>query len=376
MNVCAVVTRNYMDVVLSAVEKTGNIMLDTFTEGVDHRESTSALVMQANGRPDIMIIDLCVSFQNTWNSIYKIRMVSPDTRIIILCESEDNPLLSQCVRTGIYDIITLSGSRSSSSLIEAALQKPANFAFASRFLTTPEEEKGRGPRTARTTQKRTLDEHIVEEKTIGTVTIAVSSVLPRTGCTTVAVAIARYLADKGLGVALWFNNIEHFIALQDSYTDIDITEPGSRFTLDKIDFCSNIDVADIGDYPFKILDLGHHALENSKEFKRSTMRIVLTGIKDWELPAFERFLANGISQNEPLKTYIYGFVHTDEHTVEELTKSMDGMACIPIPFINDPLKGSAELNRVIGPYLMKYLPGLKAKPAKRRFFSIGKGKKV
>jgi hypothetical protein len=374
MNICAVISRAYNDAVESAVIKTGNILLDVCVEGLDHRDAASAINMQINGRPDILIIDAGVELQFPWNSIYRVRIGTPDTRIIILCEDETNSLLTKCVQAGIYDILIVSEPRFLSSQIEAAITHPANYAAATRYINVPDENTRNAPKIV-LAHKVGEEVHIVEEKPVGNVTIAIASVLPRSGCTTTAINIARYMAGKGLRVALWMSNINHFTAIQEAYNDVEVTTSGSRYTLDKIDFCAGMEIPDIGEYQYIILDIGCMSPETIKEFKRSTVKIVLSGVKDWELPVLEKFLADGLSNNEPISSYIYGFVHTDQATFDDLEKSMKKMKCIHVPVIYDPFKQSEEMDKLIDPILSQYLPGLRPqKPSGRGLWSFFKGK--
>lgn len=366
MTVCAVVTRNYREAVVSAVSKTGNILLDICVEGDDRRDSASAINLQMAAKPDLMIIDLSVTLDFPWNAIYRIRLAAPDARVIIIGEDEQSPLYTQLVQAGIYDIITVGEIRFLSSLVEAAINHPANYASATRFVSVPDDDGNkRAPRL--TQQARIVNEvNVIEERTIGCVSIAVASVLPRTGCTSVSISIAHYLADKGLRVAIWIPNSEHFRALQDSYNDVEVAENGTRFTLDKIVFFCGSDISEISNYSYIVLDIGVLTPEMIKEFKRSTVKLLLSGTMVWELPILEIFLKTNMAQKEPLDTYLYGFVHSDKDSFDKLVKSMDNLKCVFVPGIIDPFVTNPDIDEMMDFMLGSYLPGTRPQKPKGR----------
>jgi len=152
-----------------------------------------------------------------------------------------------------------------------------------------------------------------------------------------------------------FHNSDTFRIIQDSYEEIEVRD--DMFSLAGIDFYPYNpyrSVADLlhGDYAYIILDMGPYFDCNLSEFRRAHEKIIVCGVKDWEMPSVEEILKD---EEWSLK-YKYLFAFSDEDSFRFVKDSMAKLPSFQAVYNPDPFNISAECSFVFEDMLKEILP--------------------
>lgn len=172
-----------------------------------------------------------------------------------------------------------------------------------------------------------VTEKIIEktvEKIVGTVTIAVAGTISRIGTTHTALSIAEFLKNYNYKVAmLEYHNSDHFRCILSSYEDVQ--ELNNSYLFDNLYFYPyNEELSVLNtlqeNFNYIVLDMGKYAECDISEFKRSNIKIIVSGVKDWEIKDLELILKN--NDKEYLKNINYYFNYTDDENFERMKSNM------------------------------------------------------
>ena len=359
--------------IIEGTKRAGESISDfTFSESQTLKE---VLTRYQALHPSILIVDLFGLEQKEYDSairdIQSFRLLSEQSRIIAVTMDAVEPgnrLLSSLVSMSVWDIVVANTSDDLIEKMAIAIQNPANYRAAARWqrMTVDTERREGQPRVS---ASKTVEQiHVLEMRPVGRISIAVAGTQPRSGCTSTAIYIARTIANRGLRVALWMNNQEHHSCIGDVYKDAKHNPDGS-FLLDGVVFFAG-DLADVGDYPYLVIDLGGLTASNYAELKRSTIKLLLSGNKDWELMVLQNYLTQWHKDEEKYKEYKYLFLHSTEADVASTAKHMAGLTCYAVPTLLEPFGTEDAFTALVDGFLDDYLPKQvsRPQPAKRSLF--------
>jgi hypothetical protein len=320
---------------------------------------------------DYLILDIsCLEdYRRLPQAIRKVTLVNEKIHFFIIATEKfsGNEVVTNLISMGIYDIIGLKENENKNipiKLIEH-FENPSTYAKALKwdegFERKKEKEKkfietGRG-RFGRNddNQLKTIE----RDKIIGTVVIAVVGTMQRIGTTHTAISIAKYLMDNRHGVAVVeLHNSNAFEYIKKSYDNV--VEKKGMFSLAGIDFYPfdpTLAVSDLtlDDYSYIILDMGTYTKCNIAEFRRAQERIVVSGVKDWELENLEELID---CEEKNFKNKYY-FTFSDDATFEFIKSSMDVLLSFKSPYNPQPFEVSDECTEVFGDMLKNVLPQIR-----------------
>ncbi|WP_281819787.1 hypothetical protein [Vallitalea longa] len=176
---------------------------------------------------------------------------------------------------------------------------------------------------------------IIKDKIIGTLVIAVTGAMNRVGTTHTCISIASFLKSLKQEVALVeMHESDNFSIIKNAYEDIEEKDRG--FILNGIHFYSYkneglIEILNTG-FNYIVLDMGEFEHCNKVEFKRANTRVVVSGVKDWEIPYLDLYL----KEKDLVKKTKYYFTFSDKELFKFVKYNMNGLECYMAPFIADP----------------------------------------
>lgn len=319
----------------------------------------------------ILFIDYSLFKDNTKliQGIRRLRIKKDKIRIVILAQGSlpGDPILSTLVTMGIYDILTdLEDIDKVENVILDVIQNPTTYAKAVKWdigteinFTTEEHKK------AKTKEEIQIKTEITErtvtitkEKIIGTVVIAISGTMNRIGTTHHSISIAKFLSNSQFKVALFeLHDSNHFSLIKSAYDEIEEYE--NYFKLSNIDFYpynDKITVLDLlqHDYNYIVLDLGTYDECNLDEFNRANKKIILSGVKDWEVSHLESILSN--NNNIYISKCQYAFNFADNEIFDFVKSNMDKLECHKMGYNPNPFNISKEVQVVFLKMLGDILP--------------------
>ncbi|MBU3173289.1 hypothetical protein [Clostridium estertheticum] len=267
---------------------------------------------------------------------YKIKN-DDKAQIIIIAPNVTQPssIMDQLVTMGIYDIInpkveTLEEIKLTDILTEM-IDSPYQFKKGIKWIIDNDlgdkineisKEKNIKAKVEKRQDDRTLT--VTKEKIIGSVVIGVVGTMNRIGTTHTVLSLANFLTNSNFKVAIVeFHKSNVFSNIRNNYNDVTVT--GNTFELDRITYypyMENLNVLDVlqRDYNYIILDMGQYSECDINEFKRSNTKILVTGVKDWELPTLDEIIRN--NDKKYLKNISYYFNYTDQETFERMKSNM------------------------------------------------------
>lgn len=290
-------------------------------------------------------------------AIRKFKSQNSDARVIVIASDKftGNEAVSSLISMEVYDIIGQReyGAKTVLPALLEHLKTPATYAKAvkwdAEFRT---KVKGDVPLDyIQETGKST-----VKDKIVGSMVIAVAGAMKRSGATHAAISMAKFLYDNNFGVAVYeFHNSDTFQTMQKSYEEIE--DKGDMFSLAGIDFYPYDpyrSVADLlhGGYAYIILDMGSYFDCNLSEFRRAHEKIIVCGVKDWEMPSVEEILRD---EEWSLK-YKYLFNFADEDSFKFVKDNMAKLPSYRAVYNPNPFNVSVECSFVYEDMLKDVLP--------------------
>ncbi|QUI25092.1 hypothetical protein HZI73_23575 [Vallitalea pronyensis] len=315
--------------------------------------------------------------------IRKLDAVKDNLRFMIIApySLSGHDTMNDLISMGIYDIIgqdDYAGSHILSALIEL-YESPSTYAKAIKwdkevagkrqqekdFINTGEGRFG----------KKTTDVITVEkDKIVGTVVIAVAGVMSRIGTTHTALSIGKFLLRKKHGVAIVeMDHSDAFTAIEKAYNNVERKK--RLFSLAGMDFypfdpTTSVSDLILGDYSYVILDMGPYATCDIPEFRRAQERIIVCGVKDWELIALDALL----KAEDKNSSHKYLFNFCDHETFKFVNKSMEHLSCYQGAYNPQPFEENDHASEVYEVLLSHVLPQIKEE--KKSFFSYIRKKKL
>ena len=290
-------------------------------------------------------------------AIRKLKSQNNDARVIVVASDKfaGNEAISSLISMGIYDIIGQReyGSKAILPSLLEHLKSPATYAKAVKWdADFRVKVKGAAPLDyGQGTVKNTI-----KDKIVGSMVIAVAGSMHRSGSTHTAISLAKFLYDNNFGVAVYeFHNSDTFQIMQNSYEEIEVKD--DMFSLAGIDFYPYDpyrSVADLlhGDYAYIILDMGSYFDCNISEFRRAHEKIIVGGVKDWEMPSVEEIL----KEEEWSLKYKYLFTFADEDSFKFVKDNMPKLPSYHAFYNPNPFNIAPECSFVFEDMLKDILP--------------------
>lgn len=320
---------------------------------------------------DMLILDIsCVEdCRKVPQFIRGIQMKNESIRIIIIApySFSGNLIMNDLISMGIYDIIGQEDQADShilSSFVEL-YENPSTYAKAIKWDKGAVNRNKREQEFIKTGEgrfgkKKTGDIITVErDKIVGTIVIAVAGTIGRIGTTHTAISIGNFLLRNKNGVAVVeMQQSDAFESIKNSYDNVELKK--DLFSLAGIDFYPYdpaFAVSDLilGDYDYVVLDMGPYDMCDVAEFKRAQERIIVSGVKDWELNELDEFLKseNKINANK----YLFSFC--GDNMFQFVKGSMEPLDCYQAAYNPQPFDDDEEASKVYEKILCNVLPQIK-----------------
>lgn len=264
-------------------------------------------------------------------AVRRFRITRPEARMIVLLGEDAKPdgLTTELVSMGVYDLLAVTDALLPAAL-GSLLTDPATYAHAARWqvrAALTETRKRGGRSMARPAVERTVE---TIERVVGCVVIAVAGVGPRVGTTHLALSLARTLTDDGHPVAAVMTNEAHWRSIAGGYEGVVIDESRSRFELDGLALYLGAP-ARPSDYRYIVLDLGVYDAGDAVEFKRSPVRVLVSGSTEWDLADTTALLR----ADTQVAGYTFAFTFTSPELAAYLVANMPRVRVIPVPYNPD-----------------------------------------
>ncbi|HEX2947932.1 MAG TPA: hypothetical protein VHT96_18490 [Clostridia bacterium] len=291
-------------------------------------------------------------------AVKRLKSSNEDVRLLIIAAGRfaGNEIVASLVSLGVYDIIGQKdyGKKSILPLLLEHFKNPATYAKAVKWDDSLKDKSKPGDPLE--LGQESGKAKTVKDKIIGTMVIAVAGAIHRIGTTHAALSIAKYLYDSNFGVAVYeFHNSDTFQSIQRSYEEIEIKD--DMFSLAGIDFYpfdAYRSVADLlhGDYAYIVLDMGVYSECSISEFRRAHEKIIVSGVKDWEIGPTEDILKD----SEWAFKYKYLFNFSDEESFAFIKKNMVKVPSYRAAYNPNPLDVTPECDSVYDDMLKSVLP--------------------
>lgn len=297
-------------------------------------------------------------------AVRKLKSVKEDIRVFIIAPGSfsGNEVMSNLISMGIYDII-VQKDYENLAILPALLEhfeNPATYAKAVKWDAEVEKrrivetEENTGKSGKRGSGGKVKPQEV--DKIVGTMVIAVAGTMSRIGTTHTAISIAKFLMDNKFGVAvIELHDSGNFDAVKNSYENAEVKN--GMFSLAGMDFYPydpNLNVSDVlhDDYAYVVLDMGVYSRCNKLEFRRAQDKVVVSGVKDWELEKLEELVE---SDDKNFKNKYY-FTFSDNAMFEFVKSNMEPLPCFQAPYNPQPFQESAECSAVFKEMLKTVLP--------------------
>lgn len=206
---------------------------------------------------------------------------------------------------------------------------------------------------------------VTKEKIVGTIAIGIAGTMKRIGTTHMAIGLAQFLRVNGFKVALLeLHDSESFKSICNAFEDVKSNE--NYFTLYDLNFYpygSQHNISDViqQDYDYIVMDMGAYQQCNLEEFKRSNSRIIVSGVKEWELLDLESIIktSDGVNKNN------YCFNFADDYAFQEVKSNMGQLKCFQAPYYPNPFS-IKECNEIFANILRDVIPETRKSPGNNR----------
>lgn len=299
---------------------------------------------------------------------YRIR--NEKIQIIIIAPNclPGNELIHKLVtQVHVYDVIAPKSSEDNEAVLLPSIieiiNRPSTYKESVRWIIDNDTFSSENEES-KTKEVTEVERTVIKDKIVGTVVISVAGTMKRVGVTHTALSITKFLKDENFKVAvLELHNANNFKAIHNAYEDI--VERDNCFSLDGIDYYpyrEKLNVLDVlqEDYNYIILDMGVYNQCNIEEFKRSHVRIITSGVKDWELTDLELILRT----NDTIYKNNYYFTFSDDYTFDLVKENMDQLKCFKAPFNPNPFTASSDCKELFKKMLVEFLPEIQDEQSK------------
>lgn len=316
---------------------------------------------------DKFLIDLNAivdSDKEITEAVEMIRMMYPETRIIILANTRKGSLIQEFLNMGIYNLITTSDFVILKSEIQLCITTGKNYKDTVDLKSVAVQEN--------------VSEKIEFKKNIYKVMIGIAGAQKHIGVTHQSIALATWLRKKGYRVALVevLSETEDADILEEKYKanprrksdyrcirenyDEDILNDG-EFCLYGVDYfeaqsSENIYKIVEKSYNFIILDFGEYRKTDMIQFLKCEFRFIVAGSHDWEFVHLQNIF--NTTDKEACKQFKYFFNFHDKETREMICESLEELEIEHIYFNELTCKSVFEFQNV--PYyeeiFREYLP--------------------
>jgi len=211
-------------------------------------------------------------------------------------------------------------------------------------------------------ENRDSDKLVEVERIKGTQIIAVAGTMARVGATHTTINLAQYLKNKYFKVAIFEkHNSTTFESIKSAYSETENKE--TSFTIAGIDYYPYNQYTKMSDllnkgYNYIVLDMGIYKDCDQEEFERANERVIVSGTKDWEMDALEKFLK--MKDRTGKTTYYFTFAAKD--TFQIIIGSMKKGDCYKAPY-NPQI---FEVNEESAATFEKMLDGILPRDQKKR----------
>ncbi|WP_110931521.1 hypothetical protein [Paenibacillus bouchesdurhonensis] len=217
---------------------------------------------------------------------------------------------------------------------------------------------------------------IVQDRIIGTITIAVMGVESKVGSTHFSILISNYLNRKGYSVAIVeANSSQDFSYIESAYEGIrDYTNPTTQFSINGVVYYKSTDKIDMSSllaagYDYLILDIGSYAeSEWSAEFYRANAQILIGAGSEWRQPRIKEF--RDAHKKSDQSTWFYCIPFVDPISIADIRKELPGNLVYRIPPHADPYKTQGETDSTISKLLKNYLGEKKKASTKNTLYLV------
>ncbi|MDO9557257.1 MAG: hypothetical protein Q7J82_06720 [Coriobacteriia bacterium] len=324
--------------VSAAVEGAAGTVLAA-REGADAVALTAALTEAAATSCDLVVIEPGAWDAETYeieDAVRRLRTSREAARIIVLLPegTEPDAFTTELVGMGIYDLVSVPPAEIGSRL-SAVIAGPATYAAASRWQVrkAAPASRRRDARPFRPSVAAATE--TIVERIVGCAAIAVAGVGPRVGTTHLVVSVARFLAHEGHAVACVLMNEAHWRAIAGGYEGVAIDETRSRFELGGVAYYLGAP-SHVADYHYVVLDFGVYEPTHAIEFKRSPVRLLVSGSAEWDLAETTELL-----RADPATLgYTVCFALTSPDLFAYIAENMGGARAVAIPY--NPEWGQVE----------------------------------
>lgn len=320
-----------------------------------------------------LIVDIS-AFDNAESivvALKQLKLIKDNIRIIMFMPGykKGDSILSYLINLGIYDIILPDETNSEEFILLPALidvlNHPITFSKAHQILSNDSSIDVSSEHTKSRSQKVQIVEKVIEKKVeiekeviIGPIVIGVSGVINRIGTTHTVLSLASYLSSLYKVAVVELNSVNPvFLTIKNSY-EADLDNDGSfffnniRFFPYHKDF--NMLVLMNYDFDYIILDLGPYEQCNKNEFWRSSLRILLSGSKLWEISSLEMFFKEKENTRKDIVNYIFSFA--DDDTFKDIKKSLSPLKCYMAPYNPAVFYNSTSQSELYSELLNDFLP--------------------
>lgn len=217
---------------------------------------------------------------------------------------------------------------------------------------------------------------ILQDRIIGTITVAVIGVESKMGATHFSIMIANYLHRKGYKVALKeANGSRDFTRIEHAYEGIkDFESQTTRFSINGVDYFKSNSPEDMSKlislgYDYLILDIGYPDDSDwGQEFFRAGVQLVLGSGSEWRQPQLVRFRERYKHLDQSNWLYCIPFI--EKQGINDIRKEMPGNLIYRIPPHPDPYQTQSDSDGLLNTLLKKYTGEKKKASTKTILYSV------
>ncbi|BFH60127.1 hypothetical protein [Paenibacillus azoreducens] len=217
---------------------------------------------------------------------------------------------------------------------------------------------------------------ILQDRIIGTITVAVAGAESKMGATHFSILIANYLNRKGYKAAIKeANNSRDFSRIEHAYEGIkDFVSQTAHFNINGVEYYKSSSPEDMSKlisygYDYLILDIG--SMEDNDwghEFYRAGVQIVVGAGSEWRQPQIIQFREKHKHMDQSNWLYCIPFI--EKLGIKDIRKELPGNLVYRIPPHPDPYKTQSDTDALLNNVLKKYLGEKKKASTKNILYSI------
>lgn len=312
------------------------------------------------------------------DAVEMIRMMYPETRVIVLANTRKGSLISHFLNMGIYNIITTSDFVVMKSELELCITTGKNYKDTIELKSVAATEEN-------------VTERIEYKQNIYKVMIGIAGTQSHIGVTHQAISFATYLRKYGYRVAVVevlspVKDAEileqmyranptiksDYRCLRENYEE-EVLSTG-EFNLFGIDYyetqtADNISKILEKSYNFVILDFGEYAKTDMLQFQKCEFRFLVSGSHDWEIIHLQKVFNS--TDAESYKQFHYFFNFHDQETRKMIGESLSDFSIEESKLHFIPLTNKSIFEYQDIPYYKEifkaYMPETAGEEPKKKF---------